>query len=61
MKRILSFMMLLTLVQMSFGQDESAATIIQKAEDRLRGTTMYAEMTITTIRPKWTREMKVKT
>ncbi len=61
MKRILSFMMLFTLVQMSFGQDESAATIIQKAEDRLRGTTMYAEMTITTIRPKWTREMKVKT
>lgn len=26
----------------------------------MRGTTSYSEMTITTIRPKWTREMKVK-
>ena len=45
----------------SWGQNESAETIINKAEDRLRGSTMYSEMTITTIRPRWTREMKVKT
>lgn len=57
--KLLYFLMLF--VSFTFAQSESAAEIIQKAEDRLRGTTMYAEMTITTIRPKWSREMKVKT
>lgn len=38
-----------------------ADEIIQKAEDRLRGSTMYSEMTVTTVRPKWTREMTLKT
>ena len=42
------------------GWTQSADEIIQKAEDRMRGTSSYAEMTITTIRPKWQREMKVK-
>ncbi|MCB9222973.1 MAG: outer membrane lipoprotein-sorting protein [Crocinitomicaceae bacterium] len=40
---------------------QTADEIIQKAEDRLRGTTMYSEMTVKTIRPKWTREMTLKT
>jgi outer membrane lipoprotein-sorting protein len=40
---------------------QSADEIIQKAEDRLRGSTMYSEMTVSTIRPKWTREMTLKT
>lgn len=44
---------------LSFSQ--TADEIIQKAEDKLKGTTSYAEMTITTVRPKWSREMKIKT
>jgi len=40
---------------------QTADEIIKKAEDRMRGTSSYAEMTITTIRPKWQREMKIKT
>lgn len=39
---------------------QTADEIIQKAEDRMKGTSSYAEMTITTIRPKWQREMKIK-
>jgi len=42
----------------AFGQ--TADEIIQKAEDHMRGTSSYAEMTVTTIRPKWQREMKIK-
>lgn len=46
---------------LSFSQTETADQIIEKAENRLNGTTSYSEMTITTIRPKWSREMKIKT
>lgn len=41
-----------------FAQD--ASEIITKAEDRMRGNSLYAEMKITTVRPKWTREMTMK-
>lgn len=58
MKKIITLIAFFTAV-FSFGQ--TADEIIQKAEDRLRGTTMYSEMTISTIRPKWTREMTIKT
>ncbi|MDX2135705.1 MAG: outer membrane lipoprotein-sorting protein [Saprospiraceae bacterium] len=39
---------------------ETAFAIIKKADERARGKTSMAEMTITTVRPKWTREMDVK-
>lgn len=39
---------------------QSPDEIIQKAEDRLRGTTSISTMTITTVRPKWKRVMEVK-
>lgn len=39
---------------------QNAAEIIKKAEDKMRGESLYAEMKITTIRPKWTREMTLK-
>lgn len=43
----------------SYGQD--AKDIIRKAEEKTRGTTSsYMEMTITTVRPKYTREMSLK-
>ena len=55
----ISVIILLLLNQFSFAQ--TADEIIQKAEDRMRGETSLSEMTITTVRPKWEREMKIKT
>ena len=57
MKRIFTLLIILSSLN---GWAQNADEIIQKAEDRMRGTTMYAEMTVTTIRPKWQREMKIK-
>jgi outer membrane lipoprotein-sorting protein len=39
---------------------EDATTIVRKADERMRGKTSFAEMTITTVRPKWTRSMDLK-
>ncbi len=43
---------------MLFGQ--TAAEIIQKADKKFRGNTSYAEFTIDIIRPKWSKQMKMK-
>ncbi|HMU09452.1 MAG TPA: outer membrane lipoprotein-sorting protein [Ferruginibacter sp.] len=40
---------------------QTAKEIVQKADDKMRGTTMQAEMIIKTIRPAWTREMQCRT
>lgn len=40
---------------------QTAKEIVQKADAKMRGTTMQAEMVIKTIRPTWTREMQCKT
>ncbi|MDX2362586.1 MAG: outer membrane lipoprotein-sorting protein [Crocinitomicaceae bacterium] len=58
MNKLILFITLL-LAGTTFAQ--TADEIIKKAEDRMRGTNSYAEMTITTIRPQWQREMKIKT
>jgi len=42
-------------------QTEDAASIVRKADEKMRGQTSIADMTITTVRPKWTRAMDVKT
>lgn len=39
---------------------QTAEEIIKTAEDKMRSGTAYAEMTITTIRPSWSREMQMK-
>lgn len=57
--RSLTIIALLFVSFSGWGQD--AHEIIEKAEDRMRGTTTYSEMTVKTIRPKWTREMTLKT
>ena len=44
-----------------FASAQNVEEIIQKAEDRLKGNTSYSEPTVTTIRPNWEREMKIKT
>jgi outer membrane lipoprotein-sorting protein len=43
-----------------FGQPDAKA-IVQRAEDKMRGNSSYAEMTIKIVRPTWQREMKMKT
>lgn len=40
---------------------QNATEIVSKADKKMRGTTMQAEMVIRTIRPSWTREMQCKT
>lgn len=39
---------------------EMAKEIVRKADEKARGNSSIAEMTITTIRPKWTRTMEIK-
>lgn len=39
---------------------QSAASIIQKADDKMRGNSSTSEMTIKIVRPTWSREMKMK-
>lgn len=40
---------------------ESAADIIKKMEDQMRGESSYSEMKMTTVRPRYTREVTMKT
>jgi len=45
----------------SFGYSQNALDIIRKADEKRRGDAAQSEMTISIIRPKWSREMGVKT
>ncbi|MGN6394721.1 MAG: outer membrane lipoprotein-sorting protein [Mucilaginibacter sp.] len=40
---------------------QHATEVVRKADQKMRGSTMQAEMVIKTIRPAWTREMNCKT
>lgn len=42
-------------------QTPDATAVVRKADERMRGKTTQADMTITTVRPKWTRTMEIKT
>lgn len=57
MIRLVLFFLFLTGLS-SFGQD--ARSIVKKADEKMRGTSMQAEITIRTLRPTWTREMQCK-
>ncbi len=52
---------LLSIVLYSPIYGQTAQEIIQKAEDKMRSGSLYAEMSITTVRPKWSRTMSMKT
>ncbi|MDE3185011.1 MAG: outer membrane lipoprotein-sorting protein [Bacteroidota bacterium] len=39
---------------------QNASDIVKKADEKMRGSTSQAELTIKTIRPSWTRSMEVK-
>jgi outer membrane lipoprotein-sorting protein len=40
---------------------QNAKSIVKKADEKMRGVTMEAEIIIRTVRPSWTREMQCKT
>ncbi len=44
-----------------FTQAQTAYEIVKKAEDKARGEQAYGEMKMTIVRPKWTREITMKT
>ena len=46
--------------QFTFAQDLDLKQIVSKAENRLRGTSSIATLKITTVRPKYSRDMTVK-
>ncbi len=39
---------------------QTAQEIIKKADEKYRGTSSYSEMTINIVRPKWSKQMKIK-
>ncbi|HIF14672.1 MAG TPA: outer membrane lipoprotein-sorting protein, partial [Bacteroidetes bacterium] len=52
----------LCLLSLSFFSSAQTATeIITKADEKMRGKSSYSEMKITTVRPKWQKEMTLKT
>ncbi|MGN6478026.1 MAG: outer membrane lipoprotein-sorting protein, partial [Flavipsychrobacter sp.] len=54
-----SSLLLTLLISLScYAQD--ATEIVRKADEKMSGTTMQAELTIRTIRPAWTREMNCR-
>jgi outer membrane lipoprotein-sorting protein len=55
------FIIALFLVIPIYSQGQTAKEIIEKADEKMRGTTSYSEITITTVRPKWQKEMTLKT
>jgi hypothetical protein len=42
-------------------QELTAREVVKKTTDKMRGITSHAQLTIQTVRPTWSREMKVKT
>jgi outer membrane lipoprotein-sorting protein len=51
-------LVILPLAMTALAQD--AREIVRKADEKMRGNTLQAEMIIRTVRPSWTREMTVK-
>ncbi|MCB9169410.1 MAG: outer membrane lipoprotein-sorting protein [Flavobacteriales bacterium] len=54
-------LLLRSLLAPAFVSAQDAAEIVTKSEDHLRGKTSRADMTISIVRPKWSREMAMKT
>lgn len=61
MMKTKSFLFLLACLTTLSSTGQTAVDIIRKAEEKFRGkTTAYTEMTITTVRPRWQREMTIR-
>jgi hypothetical protein len=41
--------------------DESATDVVRKADENMRGSSSYAEMTMTIVKPTWSRSISMKT
>jgi outer membrane lipoprotein-sorting protein len=54
----MAYFKVLIITNTLFGQN--ALEIVRKADEKMRGSTMQAELTIKTIRPTWSREMQSK-
>lgn len=50
-----------SIVPATLKAQETARQIIEKMEDQMRGTSSYFEMTMTTVRPRYTRDVSMKT
>lgn len=60
MKKNLVFIFFMFSGMLVFAQEINLKTIINKAENKLRGKSSVSTMTITTVRPKYSREMQLK-
>lgn len=62
MQNLFRFFLVLVFVFVSPGNllAQDAAEIIRRMEDRMKGTSSYTEMTMTTVRPRYTREVSMK-
>lgn len=58
-RTILFFLSLMIAIQSLAAQD--AREIVRRADEKAKGKTSISSMTIQTLRPKWTREMSIKT
>jgi len=64
MKRIcfsITVFLLFTICNTQIYSQETAVSILRKVEQQMRGESSYIEMTMTTIRPRFTREISMKT
>ena len=61
MKKNITFVIFLLFYSISNTFSQTATEIIKKADDKFRGQTSYAEMTIDIVRAKWSKKMKMKT
>ena len=59
MKKIF-FLLFFHLSIIPFAFSQEAKNVVKKADEKARGKTSFANITIQTIRPTWTREMSVK-
>lgn len=60
MKKQLLFIIFICFTTFLNAQNTDLKSIINKAENKLRGKSSLSTMTITTVRPKYTREMQLK-
>jgi hypothetical protein len=59
---LLSFSLIISLLfQRVEGQDLQAKDIVRKADDKIRGKTSRSEVTMTIVRPEWSRTLSFKT
>jgi len=61
MRKLIVILILLLSVSYSIAQNKlQLKEIISKAENKLRGKSSFSELKITTVRPKYSREMQLK-